>query len=84
MIAFLASKGGRWTRAIAGLLFVACGARLFVATGSWAGLAIALVGLVPLGAAILDVCLFAPLGRLPLRGAEIRALSKFPERRGYT
>ncbi len=66
--AFMASAVGRITRIAAGVVLIALGAIL----GGW-WWALAVVGLVPLAAGILDVCVFAPLFRRPLRGDRLRA-----------
>ena len=66
-IRFLASAAGRWTRMSAGVALIVVGA--FLAGPWWV---LAAVGLVPLLAGALDVCLFAPLFSLPFGGAKIR------------
>jgi hypothetical protein len=67
-LGFMASPAGRITRIVAGVALIAAGA---VLGGGWWALAV--VGLVPLAAGILDVCVFAPLLRLPFNGARLRA-----------
>ncbi len=66
---FMSSNAGRGLRIIAGLALIALG----LATSSivWV-----VVGLVPLAAGMLDVCLFAPLFGAPLKGAEVRGKAK--------
>lgn len=66
-IEFMASPAGGVARIIAGLVLVAVGA---IAAGGW--LALAVVGLVPLAAGVFDLCIFAPLFRMPFVGARIR------------
>ena len=66
-ISFMASPVGRWTRAVAGLGLIVVGALL---AGMW--WILAAVGVVPLLAGALDVCLFAPLFSLPFAGTKIR------------
>ncbi len=66
--AFLAGRAGRITRAVVGVALIVAG----VALGG-AGWVLAALGLVPLTAAALDVCLFAPLAHLPLGGRSLRA-----------
>lgn len=66
-ITFMASSKGRLTRVLAGAALVLAGGLL---GGPW--LALAAVGLVPLVAGALDLCVFAPLFRLPLSGPRIR------------
>jgi len=69
MIEFLATDSGRWIRLIAGLVMVVGGV-LYATT---AGLVIALLGLIPIAAAAMDLCLLAPLVGKPMHGEEIRA-----------
>ena len=66
--AFMASVAGRITRIVAGVVLIAVGVLL---GGGWWALAV--VGLVPLAAGIVDVCVFAPLFRRPFNGARLRA-----------
>jgi len=66
--AFMASSSGRITRVAAGVVLIAVGALL---GGGWWALAV--VGLVPLAAGLLDVCVFAPLFHRPFNGARLRA-----------
>jgi len=73
LIKFLASTAGRFLRIVAGLALVGWG--LFGLTGA-AGIGVALIGLVPLLAGSVDVCVFAPLFRNPFKGAEIRGAGK--------
>ncbi len=65
---FMASAVGRIVRIAAGVVLIALGAML---GGGW--WAVAVVGLVPLAAGILDACVFAPLFHRPLRGDRLRA-----------
>ncbi|MGO8863662.1 MAG: YgaP-like transmembrane domain [Acidimicrobiales bacterium] len=65
---FMASTAGRAVRAIAGVALIVVGALL---GGGWRALAV--VGLVPLAAGALDVCLFNPLFGQPLSGKVVRA-----------
>ena len=64
---FMASPAGRITRIAAGLLLIAAGV---VFGGGWWVLAV--VGLVPLGAGLFDVCVIAPLFRRPFSGRQLR------------
>jgi len=66
--AFMASAAGRITRIAAGVVLIAVGVLL---GGGWWALAV--VGLVPLAAGILDVCVFAPLFGRPFTGSRLRA-----------
>ena len=65
---FMASTTGRTVRVIAGMALIVTGGML---GGGW--WAIAVVGLVPLAAGALDVCLFNALFGQPLRGKAVRA-----------
>lgn len=66
-LAFMPSTAGRATRVIAGATLIALG--LILGSG-WTALAV--VGLVPLAAGVFDVCLFAPLGKMPFGGKAFR------------
>lgn len=70
LFAFLSSKVGRWARAVAGLMMISLG--LF-GIGNTAGTALAVIGLVPLAAGVLDGCLFARLTALPSNGPALRS-----------
>ena len=52
------SPGGRAARVIAGLALIVVGLAVVGGTG---GVILAVIGLVPLGAGMANVCLFAPL-----------------------
>ena len=67
---FLASSSGRATRGVAGVALVVVG---LVWIRGLAGAIVAIVGLAPIAAGVFDVCLFAPLARLPFNGSELRA-----------
>lgn len=69
IIQFLASTTGRWARIIAGIVLIGIGLLLIQNTG---GLILAVVGLVPLLAGVLDFCVFAPLFGAPFSGRAIR------------
>jgi hypothetical protein len=66
-IGFMASPAGRIARIVAGIVLIVVG---LVAGGGW--IALSVVGLVPLAAGAFDVCLLAPLFRLPFVGSRIR------------
>jgi len=68
-IKFLASTTGRWIRIIAGVVFIGIGLLIMQNT---AGIILAIVGLVPLLAGILDFCVFAPLFGASFSGKAIR------------
>ena len=65
---FMASTAGRVVRVIAGVALIVVGGLL---GGGWWALAI--VGLIPLAAGVLDVCLFNVLFGQPLSGKAVRA-----------
>jgi hypothetical protein len=66
---FMASTTGRLIRIVAGIALIALGLLVVKDTG---GIVLAVVGLVPLLAGILDFCIFAPLFGAPLSGSAIR------------
>jgi hypothetical protein len=70
---FMASGLGRGLRIVAGIILIAVGLAVVGGTG---GIVLAVVGLVPLLAGVLDVCLFAPLFGAPLKGTDVRAHAK--------
>lgn len=65
---FMASTAGRAARVVAGLALIIVGALM-----GGAGWLIAAIGVVPLLAGALDVCLLAALMRQPFKGADFRA-----------
>ena len=65
---FMAGPLGRGIRILAGLVLIFFGYRMH----STAGTILAIVGLVPLGAGLFDVCLFAPLFGAPFLGKDVR------------
>ncbi len=67
-VEFTASTAGRAVRVVAGIALIAIGAAM---GGGWWALAV--VGLLPLAAGVLDVCVLAPLAHQPLSGRRIRA-----------
>jgi hypothetical protein len=69
VIQFLASTTGRIIRIVAGMALILIGIFLVKDVG---GLVIAVVGLVPLAAGLLDFCVFAPLFGEPFSGKAIR------------
>lgn len=67
---FMSSGLGRGVRIVAGILLIVIG----LAAGGTGGIVLAVVGVVPLLAGLLDVCLIgALLFRTPLKGADVRA-----------
>ena len=69
-IKFMASTAGRATRVVAGLALILWG---LMGIGGTAGIVVAVIGLVPLAAGLLDFCVFAPLFGAPLSGPQIRS-----------
>ncbi len=67
---FMSSGLGRGLRIVVGLALIVIG--LF-SVGGTGGIILAVVGVVPLLAGVLDVCLFAPLFGAPVKGADVRA-----------
>jgi Inner membrane protein YgaP-like, transmembrane domain len=63
IVRLMNSPAGRVARALAGVALIAAG---WISGGS-GGLALALVGLVPLAAGMAGICLAAPLLRAPAR-----------------
>jgi hypothetical protein len=68
VINFMGSQAGRGVRVVLGVALIGVGVAL--GGGGWV---LAVIGLVPLTTAGLDVCLLAPLVNRPLRGAKFRA-----------
>ncbi len=70
---FMASGLGRVLRVVAGIALIYYG--LFVLK-NMTGYAIGAIGVAPLLAGVFDVCVFAPLFKMPLAGGAIRAYKK--------
>lgn len=71
---FMSSAAGRALRIVVGLGLVGWGVYLAVgANNMTVGVILAVVGLLPLAAGLLDVCVFAPLFGAPFSGAKVRA-----------
>jgi len=66
---FMATPAGRIGRIVAGIALIIIG----LIIGGTAGWIIAIVGLVPLGAGALDVCILAPILKAPFRGRDVRS-----------
>ncbi len=66
---FIASPAGRLTRVIAGIALIAWG---YLGLTGTTGIIVIVIGLVPLLAGLFDVCVFAPLFRLPFGGVQLR------------
>jgi hypothetical protein len=73
LFSFLASSIGRGVRVVAGAILILVG--LFVVNGLWVWV-LTIIGLVPLLAGLFDVCVFAPLFKLPFGGAALREAVK--------
>lgn len=67
---FMAGTAGRAIRVIAGIALIVVG--LFVVANPTWSIVLAVVGVVPLAAGLLDVCLFAPLFGGPFQGKQAR------------
>lgn len=63
LVKFMSSSAGRFTRALVGLVLIVVGVAL---GGGW--LTLSVIGLIPLLAGALNVCLLAPLMGQPLKG----------------
>ncbi len=68
-IRFMASTAGRVVRFLAGAALILVGLELVRGTG---GIVLAIIGLVPLLAGTFDLCVLAPLFKLPFSGRRIR------------
>ncbi len=64
---FMATTAGRALRVIAGLALIVIG----LAIGGTGGVILAIVGLVPLVAGVLNVCFIAPLLKVPFSGKAV-------------
>ncbi len=69
-VSFMASPSGRLIRIVAGIALIAWG---LLGIGSTVGIVVAVIGLLPLAAGVLDFCVFAPVFGAPLSGPQIRA-----------
>ena len=69
-VRFMASTTGRIVRVVAGIALIALG---LLVLGGTAGVIVAVIGLVPLLAGLVDICVFAPLFSCPISGSKIRA-----------
>lgn len=68
--AFMSSMTGRVLRGVVGFIIFLLGVILVSANPWW--LVAIVIGFVVMTAGLLDLCLFAPLARLPLKGALLR------------
>jgi hypothetical protein len=69
VIGFLGSTAGRWTRSLIGVVLLVLAV---VVGGGWAWV-LGVLGVVFVAVGLFDICLLAPLFRLPLKGRDIRA-----------
>ncbi|HVO69833.1 MAG TPA: YgaP-like transmembrane domain [Aggregatilineaceae bacterium] len=70
---FLASRNGRITRIVVGVILVVIGLAIGFQTGSIVGWIVTVIGLFPLIAGALDLCLLGPFFGHSFRGAELRS-----------
>lgn len=71
---FMSSATGRILRVVVGLGLIVWGVYLAAAaSNATVGIILAVVGLLPLVAGLLDFCIFAPLFGAPLSGTKVRA-----------
>jgi hypothetical protein len=70
---FIASPTGRLVRILAGIALIAWG---YLSLAGTTGIIVIVIGLVPLLAGLFDVCVFAPLFRLPFGGSALRSKVK--------
>ena len=69
-VRFMASTTGRIIRIAAGVALIVWG---LLGLGGAAGVAVAVIGALPLLAGLFDFCVFAPMFGNPLSGPKIRA-----------
>lgn len=72
LVSFFATPRGRYARIFGGAIIVIAGMTIEFAVSSTVGWIVTIIGLLPLLAGMFDVCLFAPLAKLPLRGPRLR------------
>ena len=68
-VKFMASNTGRIVRIAAGAALIAWG---LLGLAGTTGIVVAVVGLLPLLAGLMDFCVFAPLFKNPMSGKKIR------------
>ena len=69
----MGSLNGRIVRAVVGVALIVLGLALVQGVGGWI---LAIVGLVPLAAGLLDFCVFAPLFGMPFQGKALREATR--------
>ena len=72
-VRFMQTPAGRIGRIVVGVVLIAAG---FIGSGGAIGYFLAGLGVIPLAAGLLDICLMAPFFRVPLSGTKIRAMDK--------
>lgn len=70
LVRFMSSTTGRIVRIVAGIVLIAVG---LLAISGTAGIIVAIIGLLPLFAGTLDVCVLAPVFGMPLSGKQVRS-----------
>lgn len=70
-VRFMQTPAGRIGRIVAGVALIAAG---LVWAGGSIGYFLAGMGVIPLASGLLDVCVMAPIFRVPLSGSKIRAM----------
>jgi hypothetical protein len=70
---FLASRNGRITRIVVGVILVIVGLAIGFQTHSIVGWIVTVIGLFPLIAGAVDVCLFAPFFGHAFKGSQLRS-----------
>lgn len=74
---FMSSPAGRLLRVVVGLGLIGWGVSLAtISSNLTAGVILAVVGLLPLAAGLLNVCVIAPLIGAPFSGAKVRVHAK--------
>jgi hypothetical protein len=73
LFTFLASRNGRITRIVVGVILIVIGLAIGFNGGSIVGWIITVIGLGPTIAGALDLCLLAPFFGKPFKGPELRA-----------
>ncbi len=66
LVSFMSSPAGRIARIVAGIALIAIG---LAVVGGTAGIIVAIVGLVPIGAGVGNVCLLGPVLGSDLHGS---------------
>ncbi|HEX3050507.1 MAG TPA: YgaP-like transmembrane domain [Aggregatilineaceae bacterium] len=82
LLSFMASRNGRITRIVVGaiLVFIALSIAFFGSKSTVGGVIFGILGILPLMAGLLDICLLAPLFGKPYKGPELREALGVPEK----